>query len=138
MKLSDAIRLGAMIRPKISGYFFKDGASCAQGAALEASGTAYDDDVERSFDHGLRVRQLWPEACGLYVRCPACGGSLMPLLYVIAHLNNENSTGHGWTREAIADWVETIEGLKQASDGTTDVDDARSPVPVSVDGGDRE
>ena len=38
MRLSEAIRLGAMIRPKPRGRFSHNGASCAQGAALEAQG----------------------------------------------------------------------------------------------------
>jgi len=45
MRLSEAIRLGAMIRPKARGRFLHNGASCAQGAALEAVGAACGDDV---------------------------------------------------------------------------------------------
>ena len=45
MRLSEAIRLGAMIRPKARGRFLHNGASCAQGAALEAVGAASCDDV---------------------------------------------------------------------------------------------
>lgn len=37
-KLSDAIRIGARLRPKCSGRPFKDGGSCAWGAAADAFG----------------------------------------------------------------------------------------------------
>lgn len=36
MKLSAAIRIGAKIRPQCYGRYFKDGGSCALGAAYEA------------------------------------------------------------------------------------------------------
>lgn len=42
-KLSEAIRIGSKIRPQCYGYLFKDGASCALGAAWEGLG---NDPVE--------------------------------------------------------------------------------------------
>jgi len=36
LKLSEAIRIGAAKRPQAVGKYFKDGASCALGAAYEA------------------------------------------------------------------------------------------------------
>lgn len=106
MRLSEAIRLGALLRPKAIGYFFKDGASCAQGAALEATGTRYDNNPELSlFYHGMMVTR-WP-----WIRkgawCPACG-LYAPVGGVIPHLNNRLGA-HDWPRERIADWVETVE-----------------------------
>jgi hypothetical protein len=42
LKLSEAIRIGAKIRPQCEGAFFRDGRSCAMGAAMEGSGLSYD------------------------------------------------------------------------------------------------
>lgn len=110
MRLSDAIRLGSMIRPKVDGYFFHDGKSCALGAALEATGTVYDEGGCKRHRDALRAR--WPFAVLRFVSCPACGRS-MPLAALVAHLNNGGveyfGTGHDWTREAIADFVATVE-----------------------------
>ena len=75
MKLSEAIRLGAMLGKKMDGKLYDGyggGGSCAVGSALLALG-------------------------------------------LIAHLNNktkrpqDSHQPHDWTREQIADWVETIE-----------------------------
>jgi len=134
MKLSEAIRLGAMLHRQNFGNFarYHDArgrwcsgsdpdrrvvATCALGAAHEAGLTNF---VAVDMVLGMS-------------RCPACiwEGRVTAL---VIHLNDR----HRWTRELIADWVETIEGLRRADDGTTDVADARSPVPVSVGGGDRE
>ena len=38
MQLSEAIRLGAMLRPQAYGHYFIRGGSCAMGAAYEAYG----------------------------------------------------------------------------------------------------
>lgn len=38
LKLSEAIRIGAKIRPQCTGKFYANGGSCAIGAALEAIG----------------------------------------------------------------------------------------------------
>ena len=94
MKLSEAIRLGAMLHPQcFGGYYTTDGegrvhATCALEAAARAG---YRDD---------RTVLLRP------AHCPACGlGWTEALRAVVAHLNDH----HMWTREAIADWVATYE-----------------------------
>lgn len=124
MKLSDAIRLGSMIRPKADGYFFRAGASCAQGAALEAIGVLdrYDSDL----NHDLMC-EYFP-IVEQKAACPACGDSfLRTVKSIIPHLNNTSSWSgnfdHGWSREQIADWVETIERAAEAKDDL--------PQPVS-------
>jgi hypothetical protein len=113
MTLSEAIRLGAMWKPQKFGgpnHQLKDEThTCALAAAAEAVG-----------QHMLSVYEphwLWPWSTVIpknrYVRpCPACGyawleGSTcaIAVIHVIAHLNDR----HHWTREAIADWVETVE-----------------------------
>jgi hypothetical protein len=102
VRLSEAIRLGAMIRPQAVFLYFRDGNSCALGAALEATGIAYDD-VEFANDD-LRMRWLW--VFTTQAACPVCQVGAR-VRQVIPHLNNE----HRWTREQIADWVESVEPL---------------------------
>ncbi len=123
MKLSEAIRLGSMMKPQAFGVFgsgveagpvFGDvlglrvvivTATCALGAALHAVGhdMIYGDNVMALTEHFSSPAFL----SVMNSRCPACdvshhflGGN------TIAHLNND----HLWTREQIADWVETVEG----------------------------
>lgn len=92
--LSEAIRLGAMIRPQGFGsvytYDVVTGArvgSCALGAALEAGWV--HKPVQRR------------------VPCPAasCEHTIPELLCGVVHLNDR----HRWSREQIADWVEMAE-----------------------------
>lgn len=93
MKLSEAIREGAKRHPQIFGDLYNrvDGAvvgSCALGAAML---------MQRSF----------PLLQSSRVTCPAC---MDPRIHtrldnIITHLNDN----HRWTREAIADWVATLE-----------------------------
>ena len=87
MKLSEAMRLGALLGPQAFGQFItKDGGGCAMGAAIQAcSGAA------------------WPVLL-TYATCPACGEK-NPAGAIIMHLNDD----HRWTREQIADWVQTVE-----------------------------
>ena len=116
MQLSEAIRLGAMLRPQARGWLVRDvfvptrgwrgwlgrgkmtTGTCALGAALEAVGMAADLGS---------VWHMWPwtlnrsELCPV---CPVCGIARMAS-GIIWHLNDS----HDWTREQIADWVATIE-----------------------------
>ena len=100
MTLSEAIRLGTMCGPQIFGDTWgKDGTGgCAMGAALyaigEPRGACYS-----------RVLQHWP-ITGNYVTHPV-SGQIMLVMSAIRLLNDE----HHWTREQIADWVETVEGV---------------------------
>lgn len=72
MKLSEAIRAGAKIRPKcIAEYFSSDGKSCAIGAALEGIGVEAKPfnnswiNVEKELtelgflDEDLKFKPLW-------------------------------------------------------------------------------
>ena len=105
MRLSDAIRLGAMLKPQAFGDFTDGVGTCAFGAANEALG--------RPADH--EIVDEWAALCRAESCCPCCGqrpGSLVLDDYelpntaaLIVHLNDD----HVWTREAIADWVATIE-----------------------------
>src|ERR1051325_2910153 len=93
---SEAIREGAKLRPQAFNEYYIDGGSCAVGAAAEAMG----------FD---KVRMVEAENAFAYMQaagvdCPACK-RINSLLGVCTHLNDT----HRWTREQIADWLETEE-----------------------------
>lgn len=117
MRLSEAIRLGAMLRPQARHDYMRTGRSCAIGAALEAIGIPLrnraDDDFERTNEHEaiqeLRLRPEFHEWGKLEKPanriCPGCGRTPDSVSGVIIELNNQ----HGWTRERIADWVEGVE-----------------------------
>lgn len=94
MRLSEAIRLGAMLKPQAFD-FGKPGSLCALEGAAIAIGkrkhqwASLDDD--------------WPWICAITnVACPACGLKDDCVETAIAHLNDS----HHWTREQIADWLE--------------------------------
>ena len=101
MRLSDAIRLGSMLRPQAFGEFFNGGGSCALGAASEAA--------------GLRLTTSGPYADLADVFpilnsqsdcvCHVCQSHCIELGFVVTHLNDD----HRWTRQQIADWVATVE-----------------------------
>jgi hypothetical protein len=108
MKLSDAIREGAKLRPQAFGaYQDALGGSCALGAAYEAFalrdnaayGVACAEPFfrERRNPWGTLLRTLRDTPC------PDCG--YMHYEDQITHLNDT----HKWTRERIADWVATQE-----------------------------
>lgn len=101
LKLSEAIRLGAMIRPQVRGEMFKDGGSCVLGAGSEACGAAYDDRL-RVISPALK---LWPWLEQRKAACPVCALVEFNAAHTLAHLNDR----HEWTREQIADYVATIE-----------------------------
>ena len=123
IRLSEAIRLGAMMAPQgfgdlISGLFRRK--TCAIGAALSA--VPCDVIIKRraypSFgfrgEHvagtveEVQTPELWNDVFRCRVQCPDCKDFEIfgPAHRIIAiHLNDK----HRWTREQIADWVETIE-----------------------------
>ena len=95
LKLSEAIRLGSMLKPQ----GFRCGSArmgarqtCAFGAAQDALGRVigWDDPLT-----AIVTTQV----------CPSCGGRQHSNLAVVIHLNDD----HRWTREQIADWVEQFE-----------------------------
>ncbi len=99
MKLSEAIRLGAMLKPQaFSGAQWPE-KSCALQAACDALGMDGTDVMP------FLAKYPWAHR---KVTCPACNVMDKPraIHCVIAfHLNDD----HRWTREQIADWVATIE-----------------------------
>jgi hypothetical protein len=120
VRLSEAIRLGAMLRPQGYDGLRQGGKSCALGAALDACGIAEHDDPD--FDYH-RLRQLFP-LLNREAHCPACSrptgwwrrwrGKEYDVEDVVVHLNDD----HEWKRERIAEWVVTQEGTVFAADPT--------------------
>jgi hypothetical protein len=105
MKLSDAIRLGAMMKPQAYEESGEQG-SCVLRAAADAVGIRDQcRDAVRYLDYAA-LGHRFPELLLCSWRCPACKrvtpDNLMHLLY---HLNDD----HQWTRERIADWVASVE-----------------------------
>jgi hypothetical protein len=107
MRLSEAIRLGAMLHPQCFGTvrILRHDAgtpeftthTCALGAAEEAG------------------YSLFAELCGQSLAtladCPICCDRFQSWTVhgIVVHLNDD----HHWTREAIADWVEAFERLNE-------------------------
>src|SRR5678816_2083525 len=91
MRLSEAMRLGAMLKPQGFDGYNHDGATCAMGAAFDALGVLESNFTEEEHFPLTKVR------CE---RCPECGNA--PMCYTVAsaifHLNDD----HEWTRERIA------------------------------------
>ena len=107
MKLSEAIRLGAMIRPQSHVASFIGGKSCAQGAAAEACGMKYKEWA--SVTNFLLSQYPWAENINVPLPCGCTRDRpLIDSYGAIAHLN-DHMGNHRWTREQIADWVATIE-----------------------------
>ena len=109
MKLSEAIKNGAKIRPQCYGGLFQiDGSeikSCALGAALEGAGlyTPSEEELLAS----TTLFNAWPELGGGDCLCPSKrhpsdDTEEFHLEILIEHLNDT----HRWTREQIAEWLE--------------------------------
>jgi hypothetical protein len=134
MKLSEAIRLGAMTKPQgfggthtartiRHGQFFPEEAqieeTCAVGAAMDAIGVQPREltPAERGTDNFRRVRGTgepthvfdvpseWIDLLAIEMKCPICDQARQPLRTLIPHLNDD----HRLTREEIADVVATVE-----------------------------
>lgn len=105
MKLSEAIRLGAMLTPQGIGGYFDQVGTCALGAASEALGMVPAIEETNGRPHvpynELSAVYPWLER---QVMHPVRGEELSGCV-VIYTLNDVNC----WTREQIADWVESVE-----------------------------
>jgi hypothetical protein len=112
---SEAMREGAKLKPAVRGWTYVNGATCAIGAGLDALGIlqtdhAQTDPANESF---ATLESTYPYLYEGEVSCPgeSChsfrwtrlGGER--LYSTIIHLFDE----HEWTREAIADWLESEE-----------------------------
>jgi hypothetical protein len=101
MTFSDAIRLGAMLKPQGFGPRALGDRTCALAAAAEAAGIAFPDAWRTINYPGLQAE--WP-MLRRSTGCPICAFPAS-MLVIIWHLNDQ----HRWTRESIADWVDAFE-----------------------------
>lgn len=136
MKLSEAIRLGAMFTPQTRGHLERTRRrwffglvgpvvleTCALGAAFLAAGCGSRQGKQVGTGRGFRgeivkegtmYREIltppgWRPLMWCVAPCPGrCDGFTLPVHQMIPHLND----AHFWTREQIADWVETIEATQ--------------------------
>lgn len=105
MKLSWAIRMGSSLRPQCKGNYFDtvngEVGSCTFGAVLEAIG------AEHSPYKSHLLRETFPLLAVNNLPSPVLPGvtKYLNISCAIVDLNDNQ----GWTRERIADWVETIE-----------------------------
>lgn len=104
MKLSEAMRLGSTLLPQGFGLFRDhEITACAMDAAFIATGD------RKKYGNSANWPDSWAAVCRRNVPCPECGyraSGPLPLVAIIAcHLND----GHRWSRERIADFVETLE-----------------------------
>ena len=111
MRFSEAMRLGAMLRPRQAFWLLhdpSDNSTCAMGAACEAVGIL--DTIEYGGRYTGKGPQEW-RWITMAMLCPACSHFHDQVQALVIHLNND----HRWTRERIADWVEAQETGLEAS-----------------------
>lgn len=122
MRLSEAIRLGATMKPQAFEQIITAdrSATCVWGAAIDAIGfperDAEPNEVSSNgrgkTQYGGRVVALPPEWQKFTLRrytCDECGVPCSSGVVYLAHLNDV----HLWTRERIADFVELCETLPE-------------------------
>lgn len=101
MKLSDAIRLGAMMKPQaFSGAYWPE-KSCALQAACDAVGI--------NSSHGdahVAFADTWGWSYRGPFQCPECQIEHCTVAALIAFCLNDD---HEWSRERIADYIATLE-----------------------------
>ena len=113
LRLSEAIRLGAMMKPQATGGILgRNGGTCALGAAMDAVGEPLTGYWGVVADRWSVARQYvtYPGAEPAYKAHP------LLVLSCCWILNDAEK----WTREDIADWVETIEATVPSGEGHTD------------------
>lgn len=127
MKLSEAVRAGADW-PDVHGPVFRGECCCAIGGVVRVY--AKGKGVEETAVSMLRMDDRWPILMAK-VPCPAgcCGPH--EVLSLIPHLF-ENL---GWSKKAIAEWVEVIENKLETesrqSSGLNDTEAVQAAAPVS-------
>lgn len=161
MRLSEAIRLGAMLGPQAHGDLQRprrkyllfgplvSTSYCALGAAFAAVGATNRQGkrTEAGVVEGFRgvtkykagetytyvdTPDAWTRLLWRQHDCPQCGSKQKkPVMSLIPHLNDD----HKWTRESIASWVESIEQQREESGTRHDGHEAATPeaavVPVA-------
>jgi hypothetical protein len=93
LRLSEAIRIGAKIRPQCKSFLFFAGKSCALGAAYEAffghpgaDGYWSDKDLRFMESFGTKLRGKYPA---------------LPFVEIVSR------NDRGESRESIADWLQS-------------------------------
>lgn len=135
MKLSEAMRLGAMNGHQISYRLFDEqGGSCALGAVMFSSGAAHSlADIRKLDSIGADPREEikklfpilreWPTIVPDGLTRETIGRRYKPTLFeVIIYLNNEC----GWSREQISDYIEKLETLEPQAVESSKCDELRS------------
>lgn len=104
LKLSGAIRIGAKLRPQAKQYLFENGKSCALGAAYEVV-YGYPGDGVLSFPSSHSGMD--PKDCAEWLgnRLSRAFPEIRRLPGGVQDVWEKND--HGWTREQIADWLES-------------------------------
>lgn len=122
LRLSEAIRLGAMAVPEVHGPAYRRGSDgrvcgvCAIGAAMFAAGL-----IPESRRTWLPVSHMDPEVSAAFpllladVTNPVTESPSYVRAIVIGLFER-----HNWTRERIADWVESIEAQQDAAQPQTE------------------
>lgn len=131
MKLSEAIMLGAMLRPQCRQAMFKndDGriGSCALGAAYEATFNEVPpvgSELEETPIH--RLMEQYPIVTFMVpstdfpnnIRMVTAGGQPVTLIELGMQVIVMNDT-RKWTRQQIAEWVAFIEDAQEAATAIT-------------------
>ncbi len=103
MPLSEAIRLGAALRPQAFSTVFDGVGTCALGAALESIGWKPGIDLnDAAWDYGRHL--AFPLLRSLAAH-PVYSDLIDSVNSIVISLNNK----HCWSREQIADWIESVE-----------------------------
>jgi len=100
--LVEAIREGSKLRPQCYWRFYSNGGSCVLGAAAEHMGK--QEEIESK---DISICNLWPVMNISHFHhqpCPCCFHAHGSLSITVVELNDN----HRWTREQIADWLETL------------------------------
>jgi hypothetical protein len=110
MRLSDAMRLGSMTGSQTIGALARGSSTCALGAAYVAAGLFTGGRCTVPLADALKT---FPALRTPVAKCPWCSFTdLDDVRDAIVHLNDF----HMWTRERIADWVDTVErSLEEAA-----------------------
>jgi len=110
MRLSEAMRIGASWSKSIRLVWKRDDGTCALGAAYEGTfGTIKGALGTHPLEESVRLKAEYRILSRGAAECPVsnmCPKDLTnTVMQMIAHLNDN----HDWSREKIADWIETLE-----------------------------
>lgn len=96
LKLSEAMRVGARLRPQAFVNYFTGGGSCAIGAAYEAATGRSDYESDDAPD----ADEVFPQLAKIFPGSEYEGDSLEDAIW-------EKNDIDQWSREKIADWLES-------------------------------